>query len=110
YQFNPRVGDGRSNLDKLRRAIHQAKQSGVELIVFPELAICGYPPRDLLDRSGFVRDQVALVNELAEDAEGIAVCCGLVTENEEPTGAPYRNALAFLRDGRVERLYYKQLL
>ena len=72
-QVNPTVGDLAGNLGIVRRMIGEAKRSGVQLLAFPELVLCGYPPEDLLLKPSFLRDCEAVLHEAARAARGIAV-------------------------------------
>lgn len=104
-QIDPVVGDLQGNLSRLLDAARTAAAQGAGLAVTPELAICGYPPRDLIEREGFV--------ERCERAvEGLAAACPLPTLVGSPrrVGRRVRNAVAFLRGGRIEAWYDKRLL
>jgi len=58
---------------------HRAKAAGASLVLFPELSVCGYPPRDLVERSSFVENNRKAVERIASETRGIAVVCGVVT-------------------------------
>ncbi|MCB6185207.1 NAD+ synthase [Leeia sp. TBRC 13508] len=75
-QFNPIVGNIEYNQKKMLHDISEAKKAGARLIVFPELAVCGYPPEDLLLRPSFYQDCLNSLNELAKASEGIALVIG----------------------------------
>ncbi|MBT5019737.1 MAG: NAD+ synthase, partial [Planctomicrobium sp.] len=75
-QLNPIIGDLKGNANKIREAAQAAKEQGADLMVTPELSICGYPPKDLLLRNGFVNACDETVQELASltsDSFGILV-------------------------------------
>jgi NAD+ synthase len=101
-QLNPTLGAINANLAKAREARAQAPQA--DLILFPELFICGYPPEDLVLRSSFVEACKLAVEELAKDTvTGPAVLIGLPWRN----GEKLHNAMALLANGRIEALRYK---
>ncbi len=109
-QINPTVGDLTANSAKILKFIERAKQQGAELVVFPELSIPGYPPKDLLLKPGFISDNIAAVQRIAEKVHGIEVIVGYAERNKEPVGRPLYNAVAVLRDGKVAAVHYKTLL
>lgn len=110
-QIDPTIGDFEGNVALVLRDATRARAEGADLAVFPELAICGYPPRDLLERSKFVDDGLAAVEALAAKApEGITMLVGLVDRSRAPVGRRLHNAAAVIRGGRVERIVHKRLL
>jgi NAD+ synthase (glutamine-hydrolysing) len=109
-QINPTVGDIAGNVEKILTHIGRAKELGAQLVVFPELAITGYPPRDLLERPSFVDQNIEALNQLAEKAKDIAVIVGYVEKNPVPEGKPLYNAAALLADGVLDHVTYKTLL
>ncbi len=80
------------------------------MVLFPELSVCGYPPRDLVERASFVAHNRKTAERIAADTRGIAVICGLVTPAEAETGKSVMNSAALLQDGRVAFLQSKMLL
>lgn len=110
-QINPTVGDLRHNSEKILSFLHAARERGARLVVFPELALVGYPPKDLLLKPSFVADNLAALERLAAATPtGTDAVVGYVDRNTEPVGRPLRNAVAVLRDGRVLGRYFKTLL
>jgi NAD+ synthase (glutamine-hydrolysing) len=109
-QINPTVGDFSGNAQKIIEFSRQAKAAGAGLILFPELSVCGYPPRDLVERASFVAKNRETVDRIAVETQGIAVICGLVTPADAETGKSVMNSAALLRDGRLEFLQSKMLL
>ena len=109
-QINPTVGDFSGNAAKIIQFAQQARSAGAGLILFPELAVCGYPPRDLVERPSFVARNRESVEQIAAATQGIAVICGLVTPAQAETGKSVMNSAALLRDGRVEFIQSKMLL
>lgn len=109
-QINPTVGDFSGNAAKIIQFALQARSAGAGLILFPELAVCGYPPRDLVERPSFVAGNHESIEKIAAATPGIAVICGLVTPAKAETGKSVMNSAALLRDGRVEFIQSKMLL
>src|SRR5690349_423066 len=109
-QINPTVGDFCGNAAKIISYSQEARDCGADLILFPELAICGYPPRDLVEKPSFVTRNADTLARIAKEAPGIAVVCGLVTPAKSETGKSVMNSAAWLRDGQVEFMQSKMLL
>ncbi len=109
-QINPTVGDFSGNAAKIIQFALEARSAGAGLILFPELAVCGYPPRDLVERPSFVARNHATVERIAAETQGIAVICGMVTPAAAESGKAVMNSAAFLRDGRIEFVQSKMLL
>jgi NAD+ synthase (glutamine-hydrolysing) len=109
-QINPTVGDFSGNAAKIIQFAVQARGAGAGLILFPELSVCGYPPRDLVERPSFVERCRATVEKIAAEIQGIAVICGTVTPAHADSGKKVMNSAAMLRDGRVEFIQSKMLL
>jgi NAD+ synthase (glutamine-hydrolysing) len=109
-QINPTVGDFSGNAAKIIQFAQQARSAGAGLILFPELAVSGYPPYDLVERPSFVARSRATVETIAAETRGIAVICGTVTPAEADSGKKAMNSAALLRDGRIEFIQSKMLL
>ena len=109
-QINTKVGDLQRNTDLIIRNINKAKEQEIDLIVFPELAITGYPPKDLLDFECFVNDNLKCLDKIRAASENIAVICGYVDINKNSTGKKCHNAAAFINNGEIIAKYYKRLL
>ena len=109
-QINPTVGDFTGNAAKIIDFARRAQSEGAGLILFPELSVCGYPPRDLVERASFVAHNRETVERIALETRGIAVICGLVTPAQAETGKSVMNSAALLKDGRVAFLQSKMLL
>ena len=109
-QINPTVGDFSGNAAKIIQFALQARSAGVGLILFPELAVCGYPPHDLVERPSFVTRNRETVERIAAETQGIAVICGMVTPAEADSGKKVMNSAALLREGRIEFIQSKMLL
>ena len=108
--MNPTVGDFQGNANKMVDFARQAQGAGAGLILFPELSVCGYPPRDLVERTSFVTHNREAVERIANETRGIAVICGLVTPAQADTGKSAMNSAALLKDGRIAFLQSKMLL
>ncbi len=109
-QINPTVGDFSGNAARIISFAHQARAAGAGLILFPELSVCGYPPRDLVERPSFVARNRETVERIAAETSGIAVICGLVTPAHAETGKSVMNSAALLKDGEIAFLQSKMLL
>jgi NAD+ synthase (glutamine-hydrolysing) len=109
-QINPTVGDFPGNAAKMIEFSLHARSAGAALILFPELSVCGYPPRDLVERPSFVARNLETAERIAGATSGIAVICGLVTPAESDTGKSVMNSAALLRDGKIAFLQSKMLL
>jgi NAD+ synthase (glutamine-hydrolysing) len=109
-QINPTVGDFVGNASKIVRYSQQAREAGAEIVLFPELSICGYPPRDLVERTSFVARNHQVAEEIARDTAGITAIVGLVTPASSKTGKSVMNSAAVLRDGKIALIQSKRLL
>ncbi len=109
-QINPVVGDVVGNSEKVRARIAEARDAGASLVVFPELTVAGYPPKDLLLKPRFVQANADAVRSIAESCQGIAAIIGYVEPNVDPVGRRLRNAAAYCADGKVQQVRYKSLL
>jgi NAD+ synthase (glutamine-hydrolysing) len=109
-QINPTVGDFSGNAAKIIDFSRRARTAGAGLILFPELSVCGYPPRDLVERPSFVARNRESVDQIVAETKGIAVICGLVTPADSETGKTVMNSAALLMDGKVAFIQSKMLL
>jgi len=111
-QIDPTVGDFQGNTERILEFTRRARRGGAELVVFPELAICGYPPADLLEKPAFVARCGEALEEIAQATaeDGIAVVAGYVTPAPEGCGKHVMNSAALLRGGQVEFVQSKMLL
>ncbi len=113
-QQNFIVGDFKQNLIKLRTAIDKSRDElSADLIVFPELALCGYPPEDLLLRKGFLDQNQQALAELALTAQGITVIIGhplIETSTDQASKSKLFNGASLLRNGQVVATYCKHNL
>ena len=109
-QINPTVGDFAGNAAKIIEFSRRAQADGAGLILFPELSVCGYPPRDLVERASFVQHNRESLDRIAAETRDIAVICGVVTPAHAESGKSVMNSAALLKDGRVAFLQSKMLL
>jgi NAD+ synthase/NAD+ synthase (glutamine-hydrolysing) len=109
-QINPTVGDFAGNANKIIDFSQRARAAGAGLILFPELSICGYPPRDLVERPSFVRRNRESAERIAAETTGISVIVGLVTPAHSETGKAVMNSAALLQDGKIAFIQSKMLL
>lgn len=108
-QINPTVGDIDGNTRKIVEHIVAATRGGAHLVVFPELAVFGYPPKDLVLRENLVRRNVAAMGAIAGKCTHIAAVVGYVQPDPGP-GKGIRNAAAVCQDGEIKASYAKMLL
>src|SRR5579863_9576065 len=109
-QINPTVGDFSGNAAKHIEFARRAQSADAGLILFPEFSVCGYPPRDLVERPSFVARNRETAELIATQTRGIAVICGLVTPAQSETGKSVMNSAALLQDGKIAFLQSKMLL
>jgi NAD+ synthetase len=110
-QLNTTVGDMEGNVSKMLDAARQAQQRGAELILFPEMAVCGYPPRDLVQVNGFAESNRRWLLELARCLpKNITAVAGFVARSPSKSGKPFVNAAAVMRGGKVVYEQAKVLL
>ena len=104
-QINPTVGDLTGNVRLIMEWTERARAKGADVVCFPELAITGYPPEDLVLKPSFVRDNIAALHTIAGAARDIAVVVGFVDEEGD-----IFNSAAFLEEGAVKAVYHKVFL
>ncbi|MEK6544635.1 MAG: NAD+ synthase [Elusimicrobiota bacterium] len=108
-QFNPIVGDVEGNAQKMAHFAQRAQAADADLVIFPELCILGYPPKDLLLDTTLLKRQDRALGILARHSNGIALVAGIAVKNPGP-GKPLFNAAALISNGRVKILHRKNLL
>jgi len=104
-QINTTVGDLDGNRERIVRGLEEAKAAGADLVLFPELAVTGYPPEDLLLRPGFVRAAEESLRQVAHETQGIAALVGFPHFDRD-----LYNACAICVDGEVKAVYRKRFL
>lgn len=108
-QFNPIVGDIQGNSDRMIEYIFQAETDELELLIFPELSLCGYPPMDLLERKDFILRNQQHINRIAQATKSCAVIFGAPVLNHGK-GRPIFNAAIIAQYGKVLDIIHKTLL
>jgi len=109
-QLNYHIGNFDSNVQKIIQCIETAGQKGADLVVFAELAISGYPPRDFLEFDDFIDRCLNSINEIAKHCTKTAAIVGLPTYNNGKKGKPLFNSAAFITGGKIEKYIHKSLL
>ena len=109
-QINPTIGDFSGNLKKILDFTRRAVDSGADLTVFPELAVCGYLPADFLEKDVFIARASETLAKIAEQTAYTSVLCGVALPSGVITGKHVRNVAALLTEGRVSFLQQKMLL
>ncbi len=109
-QLNYHVANFGFNTEKIIKAINDAKQQDADLVVFSELAVCGYPPYDFLERKEFVESCEDAVYEIAKHCDNIAAVVGAPSINPEAKGKNLFNSAYFLADGGIKAVTHKTLL
>lgn len=109
-QINPHIGNFSHNCAKIVQAATRARESDCELVIFPELAVSGYPPQDLLERHSFIEDHELALGRLIKKISGIGVIIGAITRNTAETGKPLHNSAILFDNGAILGAVHKQLL
>lgn len=102
-QINATVGDIDGNANKILGYVDRAKQAGVDIVTFPELALCGYPPEDLLHKTAFIDENLRQIKLIAGRVRGITAIIGFVDRKKKDI----YNAAAIISDGRIKAVYHK---
>ncbi|MDQ3108571.1 MAG: NAD+ synthase [Bacteroidota bacterium] len=109
-QLNFHIGNFASNTEKIKANIVRAKNEGADLVVFSELSVCGYPPKDFLEFPDFIARCLAAVNEIAAACNGIAAILGAPAINPKVEGKGLFNAAYVLENGKIKSVHHKGLL
>jgi NAD+ synthase (glutamine-hydrolysing) len=109
-QQNYHIGNFEANVAKICDGIDRARAAGAELVVFSELCICGYPPRDFLDFEDFIRQSYAALQQVAVYAGDMGVLVGAPARNPKKEGKDLLNAAFLLHDGEIKAEIHKTLL
>jgi NAD+ synthase (glutamine-hydrolysing) len=109
-QLNYHIGNFSENARAIESEINNARKNKTDLLLFSELAICGYPPLDLLEHKEFIEQSYAAINELAAICTDIGVIIGSPAINKNPTGKKLYNSAYFLYGGKVQQVFHKTLL
>jgi NAD+ synthase (glutamine-hydrolysing) len=109
-QQNYHIGNFEANTNKIIDAVRAAKQQGGDLVVFSELAVCGYPPRDFLEFDDFIEQCLDCVNKIRQEADTIAVLVGSPSRNPKAEGKDLFNSAYFLHGQQIKAVVNKTLL
>nr|WP_310428090.1 NAD+ synthase [Chamaesiphon sp. VAR_48_metabat_135_sub] len=113
-QLNPTIGDLKNNAQQILKTAQQVSTQGVNLLLTPELSLCGYPPRDLLLNAHFITEMEQTLHQLARELPSdLQVLIGLATPNPNfaaTGGKPLFNSIALLTAGKVQNIFHKRLL
>jgi NAD+ synthase/NAD+ synthase (glutamine-hydrolysing) len=109
-QINPTVGALASNAATIDRVYHEGVSAGADIVMVPELAVTGYPPRDLLDRDIFIASALEMRDKLAGATEKTALIFGCITRSERWCGKPLHNSAIVAQNGRILLEQHKSLL
>ena len=109
-QLNYHIGNFQYNTEKIIAHVKKAKEQGVDCVVFAELAVCGYPPRDFLEFNDFIEQTLDAVQQIANASQGITTIVGGPARNPRVEGKNLFNACYVLRDGKIESEHHKALL
>jgi len=105
-QFNTSVGDIKGNVSKMQSLSGKASELGADVVVFPEMSVCGYPPEDLLLKEQFVNENQSAIEQLAKNCSDVTIVAGFV----EAGGVGNYNSLAVLGEGEIRKIFRKNLL
>ncbi|MBL7180168.1 MAG: NAD+ synthase [Desulfobacterales bacterium] len=109
-QINPIIGEFNHNFSRIMHFVGEAVKLSCDLVVFSELSITGYPPRDLLERNDFIDANLACLERLMASVRGIGVICGFVDKNPAEEGNVLFNSSVLFENGKILHKVYKQLL
>jgi len=109
-QINPVIGDFEYNSSRIRHYADKAKERSCDMVVFSELVISGYPPRDLLEKKDFIEANLSCLSRLVDEIRGIGVICGFVDKNFVDEGKPLYNSAALFENGKILHRVNKRLL
>ncbi|MBE0655231.1 MAG: NAD+ synthase, partial [Bacteroidales bacterium] len=109
-QLDYHIGNFLENTTNIVMEIKKAQQFEVDLVVFSELSICGYPPLDLLERRDFIQECIDEIHKISRICKKIGVLIGGPSFNDDPEGKALFNSAYFLNEGRVKEIFHKSLL
>ena len=113
-QLNPIIGDIAGNAQQILAVAHKAAEQGAQLLLTPELSLCGYPPRDLLMHPDFIESMAIALNQLATELPPqLTALIGIVAINPQARqagGKPLFNSMALVANGQVQQVFHKRLL
>ena len=103
-QLNPTIGDIQGNLAKIEKTLSECRKDSPDLIIFPELFLVGYPPRDLLERSSFIARTQGAIEQLLKISQNFAqtgIIVGAPQPNRQPTGKGIHNSALLIYKGEL---------
>src|SRR5688572_643771 len=109
-QQNYHIGNFEFNIQKILEGIKAAEAQGADLVVFSELCVCGYPPRDFLEFDDFIQQSYAAIDKIKAHTASVAVLVGGPCRNHQTEGKDLFNAAWFLHEGEVKQIIHKTLL
>ena len=109
-QLNYVIGDFEHNVSKIISQINLAKLQGADLVIFAELSVSGYPPRDFLEFDDFIERSYLSIDKIAAECKGIGAIVGAPFRNPSPKGKNLFNSAWLLADGKVQAVTHKSLL
>ncbi len=109
-QINPTIGAFKQNAGKICKFINTARKRGADLVVFPEMTVVGYPPKDMLELSGFVDSNLKALEEIKNCVTGISAIVGFVDRNVARRGKALYNSAAYIKNRKIVSRHYKSLL
>lgn len=109
-QINSHIGNFEGNYNKIVEYVNLAKEAGSDIVCFPELTTCGYPPRDFLEFDDFIRLSYESIDKLCNLSHDIAIVIGSPTKNQNPEGKNLFNSALFLAEGKIKHIQNKTLL
>jgi len=109
-QQNYHIGNFTLNRDKIIQAVEDGKKAGADLVVFSELSVCGYPPRDFLEFEDFMQQTEKTIQAIAQNSYGIGIIVGAPTHNPQPEGKNLLNSALLLYNGKIQGVVSKSLL
>jgi NAD+ synthetase len=109
-QMNPIIGDIQYNKNKIIQGYRKGEKDKVDLVIFPELALIGYPPQDLVEKSEFRNAAIKAANEIASITGATGLIFGSITENDDKIGTDIHNSALLCFDGQIKFVQHKSLI
>lgn len=109
-QFNSHIGNFEGNFLQMKKFVEEAVSKKADIVCFPELAVCGYPPRDFLEFDDFIKECEHVIEKLTPLSTDIGIVVGSPVRNPQPEGKDLFNAAIFMHEGRVQHVQHKTLL
>ena len=109
-QINTIIGDLEFNKKKILEGYHKGLNDGVDLVIFPELALVGYPPLDLVEKKEFREAVASAAKEIAENTSGTGLIFGTITEDDDLIGTNIHNSAVLCYDGKIRFVQHKSLI